>query len=47
MVVLSKLETDFYKYLGFQNRTTGINLTKYDDDVTANKYKLKKILSST
>jgi hypothetical protein len=39
MVVLTKLATDFYKSLGFKNRTTGINFTKYVLQVTANKYK--------
>ena len=39
MVVLSKLTTDFYKSLGFKNRTTGINFTKYVLQATANKYK--------
>jgi hypothetical protein len=39
MVVLSKLATDFYKSLGFKNRTIGINFTKYVLQVTANKYK--------
>ena len=39
MVVLTKLATDFYKSLGFKNRTTGINFAKYVLQVTANKYK--------
>ncbi len=38
MVVLSKLATDFYKSLGFKNRTAGVNFTKYVLQVTANKY---------
>ena len=42
MVVLSKLTTDFYKSLGFKNRTTGINFTKYVLQVTANKYKTEE-----
>jgi hypothetical protein len=41
MVVLSKLTTDFYKSLGFKNRTTVIN-TKYVLQVTSNKYKTKE-----
>ena len=41
MVVLSKLATDFYKSLGFKNKTTGINFTKYFLQVTANKHKTK------
>jgi hypothetical protein len=47
MVVLSKLTTDFYKSLGFKNRTTGINFTKYVLQATANNIKLKKILSGS
>jgi hypothetical protein len=39
MVVLSKLTTDFYKSLGFKNRSTGIIFTKHVLQVTANKYK--------
>jgi hypothetical protein len=39
MVVLTKLATDFYKSLGFKNRTAGINFTKHVLQVTANKYK--------
>ncbi len=39
MVVLSKLATEFYKYPGFKNRTTGINFTKHVLQVTPNKYK--------
>ena len=39
MVVLTKLATDFYKSLGFKNRTVGINFTKHVLQVTANKYK--------
>ena len=46
MVVLTKLATDFYKSLGFKNRTTGINFTKYVLQVTANKEKLREILRS-
>ena len=42
MVVLSKLTTDFYKSLGFKNRTTGINFTKYVLQATANKYKTEE-----
>ncbi len=42
MVVLSKLATDFYKSLGFRNRTTGTNFTKYILQATANKYKTKE-----
>jgi hypothetical protein len=38
MVVLSKLATDFYKSLGFKNRTTGINFSKCVLQATANKY---------
>ena len=45
MVVLSKLTTDFYKSLGFKNRTTGINFTKNVLQVTANKYKTKDDLN--
>ncbi len=49
MVVLSKLSTDFYKYLGFKNRTVGINFTKYVHQVTANNIKgyLKQFLKRT
>jgi hypothetical protein len=42
MVVLSKLRTDFYKSLGFKNRTTGINFTKYVLQDTSNKYKTEE-----
>jgi hypothetical protein len=42
MVVLSKLATDVYKSLGFKNRTTGINFTKYVLQITANKYKTEE-----
>ena len=42
MVVLSKLTTDFYKSLGFKNRTTGINFTKYVLQATANKNKTEE-----
>ena len=42
MVVLSKLTTDFYKSLGFKNRTTGINFTKYVLQATANNYKTEE-----
>jgi hypothetical protein len=37
MVVLSKLATDFYKSLGFKNRTTEINFTKYVLQANKNK----------
>ena len=51
MVVLSKLATDFYKYLGFKNRTVGMNLSKYvlqgQVQATGNNIKLKKILSDS
>ncbi len=47
MVVLSKLATDFYKSLGFKNRTVGINFTKYVLQATANNIKLKKNLSDS
>ncbi len=39
---MSKLTTDFYESLGFKNRTTGINFTKYVFQVTANKYKTEE-----
>ncbi len=39
---MSKLATDFYKSLGFKNRTTGINFTKYFHQATANKYKTEE-----
>jgi hypothetical protein len=42
MVVLTKLATDFYKSLGFKNRTARINFTKYVFQVTANKYKTEE-----
>jgi hypothetical protein len=42
MVVLSKIATDFYKYLGFKNRTAGINFTIYVLQVTADKYKTEE-----
>ncbi len=42
MVVLSKFATDFYKSLGFKNRTTGINLAKYVLQAAANKYKTEE-----
>ena len=42
MVVLSKLTTDFFKSLGFKNRTKGINFTKYVLQATANKYKTEE-----
>ncbi len=45
MVVLPKLAIDFHKSLGFENRTVGINFTKYVLQVTANKYKTEDDLS--
>ena len=42
MVVLTKLATDFYKSLGFKNRTAGINFTIYVLQVTADKYKTEE-----
>ncbi len=47
MVVLSKLATDFYKSLGFKNRTTGTNFTKYVLQATANIYKTEEDLSGS
>ena len=44
MVVLTKINTDFYKSLGFKNRTTGITFIKYVLQVTANKYKTEESL---
>jgi len=50
MVVLTKINTDFYKSLGFKNRTAGILFIKETLNVKANKYKtqedLKKIFKT-
>jgi len=48
MVVLTKIEPEFFKSLGFKNRTSGVTFIKYVLQVIPNKYKtendLKKYL---
>ena len=39
MVVLTKIGTEFFKSLGFKNRTSGISFIKYVLQITSNKYK--------